>query len=389
MRSVLRPRGSETLDALLHRQGNSIGFLRFALAALVILHHSYVLSGHRDPLDRLTRGNLDLGNVAVSGFFVLSGFLITRSAERAPSVWRYLWHRVLRIFPGFWVCLVVCAAVIGPFFWLVERGSLGGYAGISDQAPLGYVVSNAGLSINQTRIDGLLAGLPYPSAMNGSLWTLSYEFSWYLIAGALAVVGLLRSRWLALVAVVLLIAPQSLPGGHPLAGLPLFGYGLISRYALAFSLGILAYVWRHRVPLDDRLAIIGAILFAVSLLTKTVPVVGVPAMAYLILWAAWRLPFRRFDVRWDLSYGVYIYAFPVQQGLALLGAAMLPVAVLFPLALATTIPFAFASYVLVERPALRLKSWSPRIPGREPAEPATRVTDGLPTTVPVQAVPGD
>jgi peptidoglycan/LPS O-acetylase OafA/YrhL len=388
MRSVLRPRGSETLDALLHRQGNSIGFLRFALAALVILHHSYVLSGHRDPLDRLTRGNLDLGNVAVSGFFVLSGFLITRSAERAPSVWRYLWHRVLRIFPGFWVCLVVCAAVIGPFFWLVERGSLGGYAGISDQAPLGYVVSNAGLSINQTRIDGLLAGLPYPSAMNGSLWTLSYEFSWYLIAGALAVVGLLRSRWLALVAVVLLIAPQSLPGGHPLAGLPLFGYGLISRYALAFSLGILAYVWRNRVPLDDRLAIIGAILFAVSLLTKTVPVVGVPAMAYLILWAAWRLPFRRFDVRWDLSYGVYIYAFPVQQGLALLGAAALPVAVLFPLALATTIPFAFASYVLVERPALRLKSWTPRIPGREPAEPATRVTD-LPTTVPVQAVPGD
>jgi peptidoglycan/LPS O-acetylase OafA/YrhL len=388
MRSVLRPRGSETLDALLHRQGNSIGFLRFALAALVILHHSYVLSGHRDPLDRLTRGNLDLGNVAVSGFFVLSGFLITRSAERAPSVWRYLWHRVLRIFPGFWVCLVVCAAVIGPFFWLVERGSLGGYAGISDQAPLGYVVSNAGLSINQTRIDGLLAGLPYPSAMNGSLWTLSYEFSWYLIAGALAVVGLLRSRWLALVAVVLLIAPQSLPGGHPLAGLPLFGYGLISRYALAFSLGILAYVWRHRVPLDDRLAIIGAILFAVSLLTKTVPVVGVPAMAYLILWAAWRLPFRRFDVRWDLSYGVYIYAFPVQQGLALLGAAALPVAVLFPLALATTIPFAFASYVLVERPALRLKGWTPRIPGREPAEPATRVTD-LPTTVPVQAVPGD
>jgi peptidoglycan/LPS O-acetylase OafA/YrhL len=389
MRSVLRPRGSETLDALLHRQGNSIGFLRFALAALVILHHSYVLSGHRDPLDRLTRGDLDLGNVAVSGFFVLSGFLITRSAERAPSIWRYLWHRVLRIFPGFWVCLVVCAAVIGPFFWLVERGSLGGYATISDHGPLGFVVSNAALSINQTRIDGLLASLPYPSAMNGSLWTLSYEFSWYLITGALAIVGLLRARRLLIVAVALLIAPQFLPGGHPLGGLPLLGYGLISRYGLAFSLGILAYAWRHRVPLDDRLAIVGAVAFLASLATKTVPLVGVPAMAYLILWAAWRLPFRRFDLRWDLSYGVYIYAFPVQQGLALLGAATLPVALLFPLALAATIPFAFASYVLVERPALRLKSWSPSIPGRQPAEPAPPAVDALPAAPSVQPVPGD
>jgi peptidoglycan/LPS O-acetylase OafA/YrhL len=112
-------------------------------------------------------------------------------------------------------------------------------------------------------------------------------------------------------------------------------------------------------------------------------------MAYLILWAAWRLPFRRFDLRWDVSYGVYIYAFPVQQGLALLGAATLPVALLFPLALAATLPFAFASYVLIERPALRLKSWTPSIRGRQPAEPPPHGVDALSTPASVQAIPGD
>jgi peptidoglycan/LPS O-acetylase OafA/YrhL len=383
MRTAWRPQASATMDAVLDRRGNSIGFLRFALAALVILHHSYVLSGHRDPLDRFTHGDLDLGIIAVAGFFVLSGFLITRSAERAPSIWRYLWHRVLRIFPGFWVCLIVCAAVLGPLFWLVERGSVGGYAGISENPPLGYVAANAGLFINQTRIDGLLAGLPYPFGINGSLWTLSYEFSWYLITGALAVAGVLRGRWLAVVVIALLVAPQALPGGHPLGGVPLFGYGLVSRYALAFSLGILAYVWRDRVPLDDRLAVVAGAAFLVSVVTKTVPLVGIPALAYLVLWAAWRLPLRRFDARWDISYGVYIYAFPVQQGLALLGAAVLPIPFLFPLAVAATVPFAFASCVLVEQPALRLKHWTPRRTGARPAEPPIPVD--VPASRPITA----
>jgi len=197
MRTAWRPQASATMDAVLDRRGNSIGFLRFALAALVILHHSYVLSGHRDPLDRFTRGDLDLGIIAVAGFFVLSGFLITRSAERAPSIWRYLWHRVLRIFPGFWVCLIVCAPCSDPCSGSWNEARLAAYAGISENPPLGYVAANAGLFINQTRIDGLLAGPALPVRDQRVVVDLSYEFSWYLITGALAVAGVLRGRWLA------------------------------------------------------------------------------------------------------------------------------------------------------------------------------------------------
>src|SRR5947209_4258685 len=82
---------------------NSIDFLRFTLAFLVIVTHGFWLSGQgSDPLYALSRHQDSLGPAAVLGFFTLSGFLITRSSQHS-SFWRYLWHRSLRILPGFWV----------------------------------------------------------------------------------------------------------------------------------------------------------------------------------------------------------------------------------------------------------------------------------------------
>jgi peptidoglycan/LPS O-acetylase OafA/YrhL len=249
--------------------------------------------------------------------------------------------------------------VFAPLFWIVERGSIAGFASIRQQSPLEFVVANAGLSINQTSIGGLHSTIPYRSGINGSLWTLSYEFVWYLITGALAILGVLRHPRLAIAVIALLLAAHFLGNANPLASVPLLGYGIASRFGPAFGLGILAYLWRKRIPLDDRLALVAAAVVVLGVLTRTVPVVSVPALGYGLLWAAWRLPLRRFDSRWDLSYGLYIYAFPVQQGLALLGSPALPVPVSAALALAITSGLAFLSYVVVERPALRLKHWTP------------------------------
>ena len=89
--------------------GNAIGLLRLSLALLVVVHHTRVLGGFgSDPVLRFARGQADLGVFAVAGFFTISGFLVTRSAERSSTA-RYLWHRALRVFPAFWVCLLVIA----------------------------------------------------------------------------------------------------------------------------------------------------------------------------------------------------------------------------------------------------------------------------------------
>ena len=381
------PRFAATGDAILGPGGNSIGFLRYGLAALVVVHHAFVLNGRPDPSTAWTKGQFDLGIVAVSGFFVLSGFLIARSADRTRPL-RFLWHRLLRIMPAFWVCLIVSALLFAPMFWIVERGSLAGFGSIEQRPPLGYVVANAGLFINQTTIDSLLSANPYRSAVNGSLWTLSYEFVWYLITGALAIAGVLGRPRLAAAVIAVLIGLHFAGDGNPVSSVPVVGYGIASRFGPAFGLGILAYLWRARLPLDDRLALAAAVAIVVGVLTGSVPVVSVPALAYLLLWAAWRLPIRRFDSRWDLSYGLYIYAFPVQQGLALLGSPRLPILISAALALAIASGLALVSYVVVERPALRLKHWTPRFGrGVTTAEPGFG-GDGVVATEPALLADG-
>src|ERR1700735_4762511 len=123
---------------------NAIGFLRLFFAAIVVVSHAFALGGFGDdPLARWNHGYWDLGNLSVGGFFVLSGFLIARSAERVGNVRRYLRHRFLRIFPAFWACLIVVAFAIGPVVALREHVSLGGYLGTLTDPPWRYVVVNA------------------------------------------------------------------------------------------------------------------------------------------------------------------------------------------------------------------------------------------------------
>jgi len=343
-----------TVADLLGPGGNAIGLLRFALAVLVIVHHTRILGGFGpDPVLRFARNQADLGVFAVAGFFVISGFLVTRSAERSTSL-RYLWHRALRVFPGFWVCLLVVAFVFGPIFWIRAHGGLSGYGDVTDAAPLGFLTNNILLLVNQTRIDSLLSNNPYPTAVDGSLWTLAYEFSWYLVVALIAALGWLHRRWLILGLIGFNVV-SSLLAFYPLGGVPIIGYALTSRFALAFSLGMAAYLWRERIPLDDRLAVVAGVLFMLTLHYRFFSTVGMAALAYGVLWAAWRLPFRRFGSRIDLSYGVYIYAFPVQQTIALFGGHALGQPLFLAASLAGTLPLAFLSQVLVERPALRLK----------------------------------
>jgi peptidoglycan/LPS O-acetylase OafA/YrhL len=160
---------------------NSIGFLRFLFAAAVLYSHSFTLGGFgAEPLRTFTSGRESLGSVAVQCFFVLSGFLITRSYEHSQSLFRFLWHRVLRIMPGFWVCMVVTAVVFGPLHYFTVNRNLDLYFSTPTLGPLSYVTSNADLTMRQYSIFAMPVKVPYPGAFNGSLWSLAYEFRCYL-----------------------------------------------------------------------------------------------------------------------------------------------------------------------------------------------------------------
>jgi peptidoglycan/LPS O-acetylase OafA/YrhL len=155
--------GHPATDAELHR--NSFDLLRLALALLVIVSHAYPLAGQSasEPLAIWSRSKFAFGEVGVAGFFVVSGYFITRSYVQIGSLPRFLWHRALRILPGYWVCLLVTVLVAGPLLAVLAGLPLEHYWSASTDGPLAYLWANWHLAIGQWNVSGLPdARVPYP-----------------------------------------------------------------------------------------------------------------------------------------------------------------------------------------------------------------------------------
>ena len=390
MAAISSSQGSSLADRFSGR-ANSVGFLRLAMALAVVASHSQPLGFNViDPGDYRTGHQTHLGTVAVYGFFVLSGFLITRSATRT-RVGRYAWHRALRILPGLWVCLLLIAIVAGPLWSLHLHHSISAYWG-SHTGPLSYLKHNVGGFLGQQGLAGLvLTRTQWGSLVNGSLWTLTYELFCYIGVALLAVTGVLkRARWVvpALAVVCLLyivhgyltVGPWRGPFPGPAVSIPVindFSTTDAVPLALCFLLGASAQMYASRVPISNLLAGISLVLFGGSLLFGGFFLLGVPAFAYLVLWLAVRLPtpLHRVGREHDFSYGVYIYAWPVQQTLTMLHLNRWGYLPYLLLSVVGTFCFAIPSWFAVERPALRLKNWTPRraAASGSPAESAPKL----------------
>lgn len=335
-----------TLGAAFDPRNNALNAIRLFLALLVIVWHSFPLTGHDIAFSPLRQV---VSRISVDGFFAVSGFLITSSWLRNPRVLTYLRARVLRIFPAFWVSLVVTAAVIAPLALTLRYGSLP--IGYGDSA-VRYVVVNAALQVKQYGIAGTPSGVPLPGAWNGSMWTLFWEFLCYLGVLALGVTRLLRYRW-------------TLPVlfGLSVLGVLLTSYGPVDNYWLKngahfgvmFLAGALVFQLKDRLPLT-RLPVLAALAaFVASAWLPDYRLVAALPIAYLLIAAGAVGRHPRLQLRNDLSYGTYIFAFPLQQLLATLGLAGVGVLGFCLVAVAATLPVAAASWFLVERPALRLR----------------------------------
>jgi peptidoglycan/LPS O-acetylase OafA/YrhL len=316
----------------------------------------------------------DFRTMAVYGFFGISGFLIAGSALRNKTG-RYLWQRFLRIFPGFWVCLIVTSLVIGVLAclsWTHGCNQLSCYFGAKD-SPWGYVFKNVGLYINQSSIAGLPRGHYDPiewGVWNGSLWTLAYEFLCYLLLAALALAGLLRKRTLVLGATIVLIGAIAIitltPSLHSHFNLSENWFLMnLMRFAAVFLVGSLIYLYRDKLPDSGWIALACGALFFGSLWlnrdglsprdTFTYASFFAPAAGYPLIWLGAHLPFQRVGAENDYSYGFYIYAYPVQQFLAMEGAKQLGFFGFTAVAVVLTAPLAVGSWWLIEKHALKLK----------------------------------
>ena len=322
---------------------NSLNALRLVLATAVIVSHSWPLGGFgQDP----SPARQSLGHWAVVGFFAVSGYLIAASRSRS-TVRSFLAARLLRIYPGFLVCLLLVAFVAAPLSTTLGPALAHGHWTPSGGAS--YVAHNFVLKIEKDGVAGTLPKVPYGPAWDGSLWTLFYEFVCYLMVGALLS---LPRRWhgpvVAAAFVVTAIGAQ----------LTVTKTGTAADFlslAPVFLAGSLLYLYRDKVPVGWPYGVVALLLLPVIGWLNVVSSIGAPVVVYACFWLGVVLPFQKVGKRNDISYGMYIYAFPVQQLLAQAGVYKHGVGVFVVLSVLLTLPMATASWFAVERPALNLK----------------------------------
>ena len=355
-----------TLATAFDPRSNCLDVLRLLLAGTVaVVHTTYLGFGHQPQT-----GSTDLGSLAVDGFFVLSGFLVASSWLRLGSLRRYAWHRALRILPGFWVCLLGTAFVVAPLLAvLTGRSATSVFTG--PESALSYLSANAALLVRQFGISGLPGTGGAPDVVNGALWTLFFEAACYGIVAVLGVLGVLRRRrWvvLALLAALWALTIAAAAGFNPL------GSEIMLRFSFVFLLGAAAHLFAERIPVSGPLALVSVALVVAGLhLLPDYRALAGPAFAYAFVYAVVRLPVR-WRPRWDLSYGVYVWHWPIAQLMVAAGATVLTTVPFVLASVAVAVVVAALSWNLVERPALGLKGaawvtrWAPGRPGRATVE---------------------
>lgn len=349
----------------------------------MLFSHSFPLSGHEEP----QWGGKTLGSWAVVGFFAISGYLITGARFRSDGG-RYLINRVVRIFPGYLVCLLVVAFLFAPVVYVAEKGTLQGFLTTPD-TPLNYVFVNAFLKVFDYSVAGTLGGLPLPGSWNGAIWSLYFEFFCYVIIGVAAIAPVVRRKAWPIIA--MFAASVLVHATMPALAAYVGGNGDFSllMYLLPFFLGgAVVFVLKEKFPLRGLYA---APALVVSFLAAMyAPGWGsqlcAPLLAYVILWVASVLPCPRAVHEHDLSYGVYIYAWPVTQLLVFFGLHEHGMVLLDLCIVAATTVAAAASWFLVERPAKALVATRRAGPSR-PKEDAAPAVSRHTARIPVPAVP--
>lgn len=327
---------------------NNFTTIRIILAWLVLYGHSYTIQnipGIRDPLEQLFQGSVWIGGLAVDGFFAISGFLVTASLVKRGMI-DYTISRVLRIFPALALCVFASVFILGPALTTL---SLADY--FSDSRTWSYLRNALAVMKVQWILPGVFEQNSRP-ATNGSLWTLTVEVRCYLLLLLTTFVGFRYNKLLAtvLVAIVFFVGLTSF------TNIPLIGFNRRwARPALYFIAGVFLYLHRDKVILDYRIAVFAAIVAYFSFGEEWFDYAFPPTLIYLLFYLAYATPALNTDAKvGDISYGIYIYAWPMQQLVAQFFPGQMPYFNTMASSV-LVITLAWLSWHFVEKPVLGYK----------------------------------
>jgi peptidoglycan/LPS O-acetylase OafA/YrhL len=337
------------LGDLAHGRDNNFQLVRLFAAAFVVVFHSYALTGRwtHEPLWRLMP-EANFGALGVKIFFVVSGFLVTKSWLARQSVAPFVAARMLRIYPALVAATLLTIALAG------ASSTLAWPQFLAHPQTVDYAWRVA-LGFDMVyRLPGAFPTNPFPHDVNGSLWTLPIELRLYVVLLVAGFLGILarRGSWLSIVAALVAVFAWR-PEWFPLSP----NDKVVRELALLFGLGSVAYVWRASIPVSLAGAAAAIAIVAWNPAGIGRGVLFSPLLAYVVLVIAYHplLTWHAFNRLGDYSYGLYVYSFPLQQTLMQRFPALEPAALLawsLPLGLAV----AALSWHALEAPALALKS---------------------------------
>jgi peptidoglycan/LPS O-acetylase OafA/YrhL len=327
---------------------NSFDLLRFIAASLVVYSHSFALTGLPEP--RI--GTTTFGGLGVWAFFAMSGYLIAGSWEQYPRFPVFLAKRSLRIFPGLLLALILTIAILGFYSSFSYRQY------ILKQDTLSYL-NNMLLINTHYSLPGVFTKNVYPTAVNGSLWTLAFEFLMYIVVAVFGLTKTLKKQWiwpfwivLGLLNLIAAYRPRYLT-----YSLFYLDARLVAQLGFLYFSGVLLYLHRERIRYPIWAWLPALLLFVV--LSNQLPsytwLFGATLLAYGVLGASKVPYFSQFGRFGDFSYGIYVYSFPVQQAIWYHTQTKSPIR-MFAFALVVSTLFAIVSWYIVEKPCIQLKS---------------------------------
>ncbi|WP_347052908.1 acyltransferase family protein [Flavobacterium olei] len=333
---------------------NNFHFLRFLFATLVVISHAYVLSGSTEEnvaINKLSNGQLSFSQIGLSGFFIISGYFIFQSIERSATLLRYYKNRFLRLFPGLAVVLILSLLLSS----IIYENKIP-FANNSEVYT--YIPYNLSLYGFQSSIKGVFDTNTYHS-INGSLWTLRYEFTFYLLLSLLFRIRNSKRLVINLLCLFFLLF-------NILYNFYLFRYGnssflnLLGVHFLNFGTfflagSLLAAIKFETFKYKNIIVLISFCVLLISLYYNYYDNIKHVALPFLILSLGFVAikGIENFGKLGDASYGIYIYSFPIQQ--TLVWFYKMNTYNLMICSIVLSIAFGFLSWHLIEKKMLHYK----------------------------------
>lgn len=349
------------MSVTVNRHSNNFDFLRLAGALMVIFYTCFgVLGDHaNDPFVKLTGGVFTTGSLGVAMFFIISGYLITASWDKRRNVLRFIWARFLRLVPALAGVAVFTVFIIGP---LVTKINIIEY--FTSKATWEYL-KIVSVFFQSYHLPGVFESNPI-DYVNGALWTLPLESIMYvliLVGGAIGI--LYKKRFaaliiLSLVGIYLFINVHTVHALMPIVPcntLNIIKYYILPIHPFYFLVGALYYLYKDKVTYNLYLVAFAALIWVASfLLIDFLPLTSIICLPYIVLGLGFsRIPYiGEIGKRADISYGLYIYHYPVQQ--TLVNFFNFEPLTLLVATLCITVPLAILSWYLIESRALSLKN---------------------------------